>query len=76
MKNILFVQSAPFPPATEWSAPLYGAVLLTGGGGASGTLSVDGIGSLCDTPFSLATGDVACRQMGYQGARAVKRRSL
>ena len=55
---------------------MYGAVLLTGGGGASGTLAVDGIGSLCDSPFSLATGDVACRQMGYEGARAVKNGSL
>ena len=63
-------------PATDWTVPLYGAVLLTGGGGASGTLAVNGIGSLCDSPFSLATGDVACRQMGYEGARAVKNGSL
>ena len=49
---------------------------MTGGGGASGTLAVLRIGSLCDTPFSLATGDVACRQMGYKGARAVKEGSL
>ena len=49
---------------------------MTGGGGASGTLAVDGIGSLCDSPFSLATGQVACRQMGYKGVRAVKKGSL
>ena len=65
-----------FSPATSLSAALYGAVTLTGGGGASGTLAVERIGSLCDTPLSLATGDVVCRQMGYQGARAVKKGSL
>ena len=63
-------------PATDWTVPLYGAVLLTGGCGASGTLAVNGIGSLSESPFSLATGDVACRQMGYRGACVANKGSL
>ena len=71
-----FIAESFHSTATDWNVPLYGAILLTGGGGASGTLAVEGIGSLCDSPFSLATGDVACRQMGHKGARAVKKESL
>ena len=47
---------------------------MTGGGGASGTLAVDGIGSLCDSPFGLATDDVACRQMGYERSTCCEER--
>ena len=51
-------------------APLLGSVTLSGGGGGSGLLFVggsEGLGPVCDQDFDLVDGEVACRQMGYEG---------
>ena len=51
-------------------APVVGSVTLSGGGGGSGLLFVggsEGLGPVCDREFDLVDGEVACRQLGYEG---------
>ena len=53
----------------------YGALYLEGGSGGHGSLRMR-YSSICDHTFGKKEGDVACRQMGYTRAVAVRKNSL
>ena len=58
--------------------PPFGSLTLVGGDGGSGDLFVNnGFGFLpiCDRNFDQTAADVACRQLGYKEALAVRRGS-
>ena len=57
---------------------MYGSVTMFGTADGAGLLFVrgsGGYGPICDEDFDLVDGEVACRQLGYEGVYAVPKGS-